>query len=118
VFGHVLDPGGAATCCWYAGAGFGIGIATGPSRLVVLDLDPADAGGLDGAARLAALTAARGVQLAATFTVTTPRGGTHLYYRTPSGVRLRNTARRPAARRGHEGPLPQFTTNNVQAVEC
>ncbi len=105
--------------CWYAGAGYGIGIATGPSRLVVLDLDPApDAGGPDGASGLAALTAARGVQLAATFTVTTPRGGTHLYYRTPSGVRLRNTARRPAARRGHEGPLPQFTTNNVQAVEC
>jgi len=82
--------------CWYAGAGFGIGIATGPSRLVVLDLDPADpadgAGGPDGASGLAALTAARGVQLAATFTVATPRGGTHLYYRTPPGVRLRNTA--------------------------
>ena len=79
--------------CWYAGAGFGIGIATGPSRLVVLDLDPADtAGRPDGAGGLAALTAARGVQLAATFTVTTPRGGTHLYYRTPPGVRLRNTA--------------------------
>jgi len=78
--------------CWYAGAGYGIGIATGPSRLVVLDLDPADTAGHDGAGGLAALTAARGVQLAATFTVTTPRGGTHLYYRTPPGVRLRNTA--------------------------
>jgi len=79
--------------CWYAGAGYGIGIATGPSRLVVLDLDPADtADEPDGAGGLAALTAARGVQLAATFTVTTPRGGTHLYYRTPPGVRLRNTA--------------------------
>ena len=30
--------------------------------------------------------------LAATWTVATPRGGTHLYYRTPPGVRLRNTA--------------------------
>jgi hypothetical protein len=78
--------------CWYAGAGFGIGIATGPSRLVVLDLDPADAGGPDGAAGLAALAQARGVALGATFTVATPRGGTHLYYRTPPGVRLRNTA--------------------------
>jgi len=86
------DPG-RIKGCWYAGAGFGIGIATGPSRLVVLDLDPApDAGEPDGAGGLAALTAARGVALAATFTVTTPRGGTHLYYRTPRGVRLRNTA--------------------------
>jgi len=61
---------------------------------VVLDLDPTDPGvaGPDGAGGLAALAGARGVQLAATFTVTTPRGGTHLYYRTPPGVRLRNTA--------------------------
>jgi hypothetical protein len=93
--------------CWYAGAGFGIGIATGPSRLVVLDLDPApDAGEPDGAGGFAALAAARGVQLAATFTVTTPRGGTHLYYRTPPGVRLRNTASTLAPRidtRAHGG---------------
>jgi len=79
--------------CWHAGAGFGIGIATGPARLVVLDLDPApDAGEPDGAGGLAALAQARGVALAATWTVATPRGGTHLYYRTPPGVRLRNTA--------------------------
>ena len=78
--------------CWY-GAGFGIGIACGPARLVVLDLDPAtDAGGPDGAGALAALAAARGVQLAPTFTVATPRGGTHLYYAAPPGVQLRNTA--------------------------
>ena len=78
--------------CWHAGAGLGIGIATGPSRLVVLDLDPAGPGAPDGAGGLAALAAARGVQLAPTFTVATPRGGAHLYYRTPPGVRLRNTA--------------------------
>jgi len=73
----------------------------------VLDLDPApDAGEPDGAGGLAALTAAREVQLAATFTVTTPRGGTHLYYRTPPGVRLRNTAGTLAPRidtRAHGG---------------
>jgi len=81
------------TRCWHAGAGFGIGIACGTSRLVVLDLDPAtDAGGPDGAGALAALAAARGVQLAPTFTVATPRGGTHLYYAAPPGVQLRNTA--------------------------
>ena len=59
---------------------------------MVLDLDPADAGGPDGAAGLAVLAQARGVALGVTFTVATPRGGTHLYYRTPPGVRLRNTA--------------------------
>jgi len=100
------DPG-RIKGCWYAGAGYGIGIATGPSRLVVLDLDPApDAGEPDGSGGLAALAAARGVQLAATFTVTTPRGGTHLYYRTPPGVRLRNTAGTLAPRidtRAHGG---------------
>lgn len=79
------------TRCWHAG-GFGIGVACGPSGLVVLDLDPAPDGGPDGAARLAALAAGRGVELAATFTVTTPRGGTHRYYRRPAGVALRNTA--------------------------
>jgi len=79
--------------CWHAGAGFGIGIACGPSRLVVLDLDPATpAGGPDGASALTALAQTRGVQLAPTFTVATPRGGTHLYYATPPGVQLRNTA--------------------------
>ena len=78
--------------CWYGGR-FNIGVATGPSRLTVLDLDPApDTGGPDGAAGLAALAAARGMPLAATFTVATPSGGTHRYYRTPPGVRLRNTA--------------------------
>jgi hypothetical protein len=79
--------------CWHAGAGFGIGIATGPSRLVVIDLDPAPAdAGPDGAGALGALAQVRGVALAATFTVATPRGGTHLYYRSPPGVQLRNSA--------------------------
>jgi len=81
--------------CWYAEAGFGVGVACGPSRLVVIDLDvpkPDDNQGTDGAVGLAALAAARGVALGATFTVITPRGGTHLYYATPPGVRLRNTA--------------------------
>jgi len=80
--------------CWHGGARYGIGLACGPARLVVLDLDPAPepTDGPDGAAGLAALATERGVTLAATWTVTTPRGGTHLYYRTPPGVRLRNTA--------------------------
>ena len=46
--------------CWHAGARFGIGIACGPARLVVLDLDPATADtGPDGAGALAALVLQR-----------------------------------------------------------
>ncbi|MGH3905640.1 MAG: bifunctional DNA primase/polymerase [Pseudonocardiaceae bacterium] len=78
--------------CWHGAAGFNIGVATGPSGLVVIDLDPPKtADSPDGATRLAALAQARGVQLPPTYTVTTPRGGQHLYYRTPAGVQLRNT---------------------------
>lgn len=72
---------------------FNIGIATGPSGLVVVDLDPAKTPGQpDGATALTALAQARGVQVPTTYTVTTPRGGTHLYFTTPPGVHLRNTA--------------------------
>jgi len=78
--------------CWQERP-FNIGIATGPSGLVVLDLDPAKTpDSPDGTAGLAALAEARGVELPATYTVSTPRGGTHLYFRCPPGVRLRNTA--------------------------
>lgn len=80
--------------CWQR-ASFNIGIATGPSGLVVIDLDvpsgPAGADQPDGAAGLAALAADRGVAVPETYTVATPSGGTHLYFTTPPGVRLRNT---------------------------
>ncbi|MEU4676506.1 bifunctional DNA primase/polymerase [Micromonospora sp. NPDC023737] len=74
---------------------YGIGIACGPSRLVVVDLDvPKDditnRTGLD---TLAELAAAHGAVIAPTYTVTTGRGGAHLYYRHPDhGPTLRNTA--------------------------
>lgn len=80
------------TRCWHAGARFNIGLATGPSGLIVVDLDPTKTPDTpDGAASLAALAHTRGVALPATYTVTTPRGGTHLYFQTPPGVQLRNT---------------------------
>lgn len=86
------------TRCWHGGARFNIAVATGPARLVVLDLDPTTTGHddpthrhLDGATDLALLTTARGVTLPPTYTVSTPRGGRHLYFRTPPGVVLRNT---------------------------
>ncbi|WP_199430835.1 bifunctional DNA primase/polymerase [Qaidamihabitans albus] len=85
--------------CWATG-GYNIGLATGPSGLVVLDLDTLEEGeaGHDGAVALAELAAARGVELAPTYTVTTPSGGTHRYYRAPEGVHLRNTASHLAPR--------------------
>lgn len=101
-----------------------IGIACGPSGLFVLDLDvpkqpsPADgpsegpsegghrdsalAGGdarpatdhepRDGAQALRELAAGRPIPR--TFTVATPSGGTHLYFRVPRGLPLRNTVAR------------------------
>lgn len=81
--------------CWHdGGTPWNIGLATGPAGLVVLDLDQAsgeDEHGPDGAASLAGLADARRVVLEPTFTVTTPRGGSHQYYRVPAGVLLRNT---------------------------
>lgn len=83
---------------------FNIGLATGPSGLLVVDLDtakpgqttPADwamPGVHDGQDVLAVLADRHCQQVDGdTFTVATPSGGLHLYYRAPEGERLRNTA--------------------------
>ncbi|SDD94946.1 bifunctional DNA primase/polymerase [Actinokineospora iranica] len=85
--------------------GCNVGIATGPSGLVVVDLDmpksPADRpkdglnrgeGIRDGADVFTAVCADLGHQVPwETTTVRTPTGGTHLYYAAPQGVELRNT---------------------------
>lgn len=85
---------------------FNIGIACGPSRLVVLDLDvpkpgehpPAawDRPGVnDGSDVLAVLCEEAGQPLPLeTFMVRTRRGGIHLYFAAPAGLDLRNTAGR------------------------
>jgi hypothetical protein len=78
--------------CWATGD-FNIGLATGPSGLVVIDLDTADDDTDDGAVVLDRLAADRGVTVPSTYAATTPSGGRHLYYASPEGVRLRNTAR-------------------------
>jgi bifunctional DNA primase/polymerase-like protein len=83
---------------------FNIGIACGPSRLVVVDLDtpkPGDTpppqwkmlGVRDGADVLAMLCERAGeLYPTGTWTVRTPSGGTHLYFAAPLGVPdLRNT---------------------------
>lgn len=89
----------------WASVPYGVGIACGPSRLVVVDLDvrkpnqapPAawqDCDFTTGADVLAHLTGPdTGRTVDPTYTVTTGRGGTHLYYRHPdTGPKLRTTA--------------------------
>ncbi|MEV7322850.1 bifunctional DNA primase/polymerase [Streptomyces sp. NPDC093970] len=86
-------------------AAFNIGIATGPSGLVVIDLDmpkhPGDTppatwaehGVTDGADVLAVLCERHGQPFPSdTYTVRTWSGGTHLYFTAPEGEPLRNTA--------------------------
>lgn len=89
--------------CWGHDA-YNVGLATGPAGLVVLDLDRpkhdaqppeewALPGLVDGHDVLAALAEQVGEPLPQdTYTVATPSGGTHLYYRHPdTGSALRNT---------------------------
>ncbi len=79
-----------------------IGIATGPSGLVVVDLDTPKPGetapdrwaalGIgSGAGVLRALVRQHDTTVTPTFAVTTPSGGWHLYYTAPAGAQLRNT---------------------------
>jgi hypothetical protein len=82
---------------------YGVGIACGPSGLLVIDLDvpkPGQAmptgwaadGVHDGADVLAVLAERAGQPFPATHTVATGRGGIHLYFRHPAdGPPLRNT---------------------------
>lgn len=85
--------------CWEADR-WNIGLPTGPAGLVVVDLDmPKDTEtGPDGAAALTTVATERGGPIPDTYTVSTPSGGRHLYYRCPPGVRLRNTAGQIAPR--------------------
>jgi hypothetical protein len=83
---------------------YGVGVACGPSGLLVLDLDqpkpgqqppPAWAidGVTDGSDVLAVLAERTGQPFPAdTYTVHSGRGGTHLYFTRPPGVRLGNSA--------------------------
>jgi Bifunctional DNA primase/polymerase, N-terminal len=90
--------------CWATGP-YNIGIATGPSGLVVMDLDtPKDAddtppadwaapGVTSGEDVLTLLCERHGEPYpCGTYTVRTGRGGTHLYFTAPHGPELRNTA--------------------------
>ncbi|WP_318208366.1 bifunctional DNA primase/polymerase [Streptomyces sp. SJL17-1] len=79
-------------------APYNVGIATGPSGLLVVDLDtlkPTDEEGTpDGVALFEALCERAGQAVPLTHRVRTARGGQHLYFTQPDGQRLGNTAGR------------------------
>ncbi|MFJ9021634.1 bifunctional DNA primase/polymerase [Streptomyces sp. NPDC102259] len=79
---------------------YNVGIATGPSGLLVVDLDtlkPEELKGTpDGAANFQALCERAGQDVPATYRVRTARGGEHLYFTQPPGTRLHSTAGRLA----------------------
>ncbi|MYW04571.1 bifunctional DNA primase/polymerase [Streptomyces sp. SID3343] len=92
--------------CWDHGP-YNIGVATGPSGLLVVDLDKpksaddsapdewAEQGAADGADVFYLLAdKARQPYPGDTYTVRTASGGQHLYFRAPESVELRNTAGR------------------------
>jgi hypothetical protein len=88
----------AALRRWFGGSPmFNIGIATGRSNLLVVDIDtPRDGAGSDGRRALTDLAREVGEAVPAhTFRVATPRGE-HLYFVAPPGVALRNTTSRLA----------------------
>lgn len=89
---------------WWRDGPYNVGLATGPSQLVVVDLDtpkgeddvpPPDwaLAGITEGTDVLALIAERLEQPYpnGTFTVRTGRGGSHLYFRAPAGQQLRNT---------------------------
>ncbi|MEU9310034.1 bifunctional DNA primase/polymerase [Streptomyces sp. NPDC048256] len=79
---------------------YNVGVATGPSGLLVVDLDTLKSqepkGTPDGAANFAALCERAGQTVPDTYRVRTARGGEHLYFTQPPGARLHNTASRLA----------------------
>ncbi|MGW6138084.1 bifunctional DNA primase/polymerase [Streptomyces sp. NPDC055140] len=85
------------TAAWTTQA-YNIGIATGPSGLLVVDLDvrkPDEQEGTpDGVESLLALCERAGQTLPPTYQVRTPSGGRHLYFTQPVGMRLHSTAGR------------------------
>jgi hypothetical protein len=87
---------------WWSRAPYNLGIACGPSGLVVIDLDQprADADEepgvlfpLSGADILSGLARERGERYpGGTYTVDTPSGGCHLYFSVDGDARVRNSA--------------------------
>lgn len=103
---------------WWTEAAYNIGVAAGPSELLVIDLDqPKTAGEVapapwaeadvhSGRDVLHRLAAEAGQRLPKTWVVATASGGQHLYFRQPQGMKLGNSAGRLGWKidtRGHGG---------------
>ncbi|NEB04329.1 bifunctional DNA primase/polymerase [Streptomyces sp. SID13726] len=80
-------------------APYNVGIATGPSGLVVVDLDmpknknhKGSSDAPSGATTFAALCERTGHPVPSTYRTRTASGGAHLYFAAPNGIRLPNTA--------------------------
>jgi hypothetical protein len=80
---------------WHEHPRANVGIACGPSRLLVVDLD--QKGGRDGVTAFVLSVIPFPHALPETFTVETPSGGLHLYFRTREGDDYRNTSGRLGA---------------------
>ncbi len=91
------------TRAWSSNPAYGVGIACGPSQLVVVDLDTHKLGSeipepwktfeiTTGEDVLDHLAGVHGGTITPTFTVRTPSNGIHLYYQAPEGVQYSNTA--------------------------
>ncbi|MGR3939405.1 bifunctional DNA primase/polymerase [Streptomyces sp. BRA346] len=87
---------------WWSRRWYNVAVATGPSGLVVIDLDvPKDNSSADtpsGVANFKALCERAGQPVPTTYRVRTASQGWHLYFTAPPGIRLANTA-------GKLGPL-------------
>jgi len=98
------NPDGVAEAWRERYPGANIGIACGPSQLVVVDLDTPEHGGSlpagwaaepgirDGRDVLAVLAERAGQPWPATYSVRTPSGGLHLYFAAIGGREIRNSA--------------------------
>lgn len=102
---HATRDLAAVEAHWSAHPNHGVGIATGPSGLVVVDLDTPKPGDRPPAGAWAT-TSARcgtdvlrilaeraGAAVPPTYLVRTGRGGWHLYYAAPPDIRLTNSGR-------------------------
>ncbi len=108
---------------WTTPLDVGVGIACGPSGLVVIDCDmpKGDAwpdawripGITCGADVLAYVAESLGEVVPATYTVATPSGGRHLYFRHPAGPAIRNTI---GTARGPLGWLVDVRAHGGQVV--
>jgi hypothetical protein len=81
-----------------------IGIACGPSRILVIDIDSIEGHGVDGFASLAKLEAAHGY-LPATYVSTTPHAGRHRWYVQPRGIKIRTKTIAPGVEIKAEGSM-------------